>query len=96
MTKDELTPEQIAASVYETQGYLILGSSAERAVGSTIAYPFLYTALQPERMNVALRVIAETDRAEYMAQEERFVEVSGWPSMGQPHYNHYYRCVPQD
>lgn len=54
-----MTIEEAATTIYEQNGYLVIGSSHKREVGGTVVNPFMH--VHPgERMNVALRVIGES------------------------------------
>ncbi len=90
-----MTAEECAYTVYEQQGYLVVGSSSEFEIGITLHNPF--THVNPgDRMSVALKVIAKSTVQEFLDQASAGSKLMGIPVDGQPPYKYYYRTVPQD
>jgi hypothetical protein len=90
-----VTAEEIAAEVVSQQGWLVVGSSKEFAVGEFIRSPFTHME-RGERIFVVLRVIATASIGEFIEQGKLARTMSGMEQTGIPDWPYYYRTVPED
>lgn len=77
---EQLSASDIAAALYAKQGYLVIGATHLRTIGQLIRTikHLNFDTMKNEEVIMPMRVIAESNRAEFQAQVALVVELKGW------------------